>query len=406
MSQLLEEVDLGEESVELTNEGIEEGARRGAGVPAIHSPTFTNPAHKKASLVGDKAKAAEDETGGGGGHGDGDEETKGYADFEPGKKTGGCSRMSGVTHRHGSQMLLLFLAMLEWTQANSTGSEVCFDAASWARSFKQKQGFRVFSQGYQDSVLASLFHHEHLGTNKRKFVEFGFHVADVNGTANFSSVRGRHPTLRELPGYGANFELLQRKGWSGVRFDGDEHSALIPNMRQAFITPQNVVPLFRQHKIPLDVDYVSIDVDSCDLWIFLALTDVYRPTVITIEYNSNYAFNESLTNVCTSPSDGSFFTSGAFTKNHWGWSASLAAINKAATRRGYAVVWVEPWLDIFLVRLDRLCQPYGIPPLHQFEFATGLRLHVGRKPQRRHCRDRTSPSCGLDLFRKWIAEYH
>lgn len=172
------------------------------------------------------------------------------------------------------------------------------------------------------------------------------------------------------------------------------------------LRPQNVVAVFRQHKIPLDVDYVSIDVDSCDLWIFLALTDVYRPTVITIEYNSNYAFNESFTNVCTSPSDGSFFTSGAFTTNHWGWSASLAAINKAAKRRGYAVVWVEPRLDIFLVRLDRVCQPYGIPPLQQFEFATGLRLHVGRQAQQRHCHDRTSPSCGLDLFRKWIAEYH
>jgi hypothetical protein len=324
------------------------------------------------------------------------QDAKIYVDSKPCKKKEGCSRMSSV----------LFLAMLEWTRADSTGTEVCFDAASWARSFKYTQGFRVFSQGYQDSVLASLFHHEHLGTKKRTFVEFGFHVADVDGTANFSSVRGRHPALRELPSYGANSELLQRKGWSGVRFDGDELSALIPNMRQAYITPQNVVAVFRQHKIPLDVDYVSIDVDSCDLWIFLALTDVYRPTVITIEYNSNYAFNESFTNVCTSPSDGSFFTSGAFTTNHWGWSASLAAINKAAKRRGYAVVWVEPRLDIFLVRLDRVCQPYGIPPLQQFEFATGLRLHVGRQAQQRHCHDRTSPSCGLDLFRKWIAEYH
>jgi hypothetical protein len=88
---------------------------------------------------------------------------------------------------------------------------------------------------------------------------------------------------------------------------------------------------------------VSIDVDSCDLWIFLALTDVYRPTVVTIEYNSNYAFHESFTNVCTNPEDGKFFTSSQFTRggSHWGWSASLAAINKAASRRGYAVVWVE-----------------------------------------------------------------
>ena len=104
-------------------------------------------------------------------------------------------------------------------------------------------------------------------------------------------MKGRHPQLRELPSYGANSELLQRHGWSGLRFDGDESNhVLVPNLRRAFITPQNIVALFRQHNVSLDVDYVSIDVDSCDLWIFLALlTDVYRPTVVTIEYNSNYA---------------------------------------------------------------------------------------------------------------------
>lgn len=275
-------------------------------------------------------------------------------------------------------------------------SDTCFDAASWAQAFREQSGFRVFSQGYQDSVLRSLF--THIGTKNKEYVEFGFHVADVKGTANFSSVQRRHPSVRELPSYGANSELLQRHGWSGLRFDGDESNhILVPNLRQAFITPQNVVALFRQHNVSLDVDYVSIDVDSCDLWIFLALTDVYRPTVVTVEYNSNYAFNESFTNVCTSPEDDKFFTSTKFTQGHWGWSASLAAINKAANRRGYAVVWVEPMLDVFLVRLDKLCQPHGIPPLQQFEFATGLPLHAGKTPKQRD---------GHALFAKWIAEYH
>jgi hypothetical protein len=284
------------------------------------------------------------------------------------------------------------------TPADNIRSDTCFDAGSWAQAFREQSGFRVFSQGYQDSVLKSLFARRHLGTKNKEYVEFGFHLADVKGTATFSSVKGRHPEFREFPPYGANSELLQRHGWSGLRFDGDESNhVLVPNLRRAFITPQNIVALFRQHNVSLDVDYVSIDVDSCDLWIFLALTDVYRPTVVTIEYNSNYAFHESFTNVCTNPEEGKFFTSTQFTRNHWGWSASLAAINKAASRRGYAVVWVEPMLDVFLVRLDKLCQPHGIPPLQQFEFATGLHLHAGRTPGQN---DRDA------LFAKWIVEYH
>ena len=54
------------------------------------------------------------------------QDTKVCVDFElccVHEDSGLCSRMSSVTHRHGSQMLLLFLAMLEWTRANSTGPE-------------------------------------------------------------------------------------------------------------------------------------------------------------------------------------------------------------------------------------------------------------------------------------------
>lgn len=310
-------------------------------------------------------------------------------------------------------MLHAFLAIVSTNhKEHHPGSkEKCFQAAAWAHSFTKDAGFRTYSQGYQDSVLQSLFDSKHLGTGTKKYVEFGFHVEDIKGTASIKSAAGRHPTKKDLPAYGANTELLQRNGWQGVRFDGDEENKVaVPNMRQAFITPQNVVALFKKHELPLDVDYVSIDVDSCDLWIFLALTDVYRPTVISIEYNPNYGFNESLTNVCTSPADNQFFSSKAFTNNHWGNSASLLAISNAAERRGYAVVWVEPLLDVFLVRKDRLCD---WPPLQQFEFATGLKLHEGRIPKGKVTSSWPFSWFGLGhredgraIFRKWVAKYY
>ena len=52
---------------------------------------------------------------------------------------------------------------------------------------------------------------------------------------------------------------------------------------KAWMTPETVVSTFRRHGVPPDVDYVSIDIDSCDLWVFLALTDVYRPRLVSIE---------------------------------------------------------------------------------------------------------------------------
>merc|ERR1712166_307565 len=112
-------------------------------------------------------------------------------------------------------------------------------------------------------------------------------------------------SIAELSSAGANSELLQRQGWSGVRFDGDEEDrAKVPNMHKAFLTPFNVLHVFRAHNVTTEVDYVSIDIDSCDLWIFLALTDTYRPAVVSVEYQANYFFNESITNVCVAADRG------------------------------------------------------------------------------------------------------
>ena len=254
-----------------------------------------------------------------------------------------------------------------------------------------------------------------------QYVEFGFHVKDVQGTGPGSvmekAVAGRHPTVAELPPAGANTELLQRHGWSGVRFDGDEEDkARVPNMHKAFLTPFNIVHVFRSHNVSTEVDYVSIDVDSCDLWIFLALTDTYRPAVVTIEYQASYLLNESISNVCVRPQDPSnraFFSTNKFTKQHWGYSASLAALSKAGSKRGYSLVWVEPYLDAFFVRNDLLCrQADGTPSVWQFNkanygSATGLHIHAGRVPRYRDLTNLAKEfvASGQELVDAWTVKY-
>ena len=298
----------------------------------------------------------------------------------------------------------------------NTASGRCFDAASWATNFKIMHGWRKFSQGFQDSVLHSLFHESNLGTRNRQYVEFGFHVKDVEGSGP-GSVIGRHPTLAELPPAGANTELLQRHGWGGVRFDGDEEDkAHVPNMRKEFLTPFNIVQVFRKHNVTTQVDYVSIDVDSCDMWIFLALTDTYRPAVVSIEYQASYLLNESISNVCVRPQDPhyrAFFTTTKFTKQHWGFSSSLAAMVKAGTKRDYSLVWVEPYLDAFFVRNDLICrQKDGTPSVWQlneenYGFATGLPLHAGRVPRKRDLTKlaKTFVKDGQELLDTWTIKY-
>merc|ERR1712007_155981 len=105
-----------------------------------------------------------------------------------------------------------------------------------------------------------------------------------------------------------------------------------------------------KYAVPTDLDYVSIDIDGCDLWVFLALTLHFRPRVVSIEYNMHYDITQS--RVCSCElSSGEHYVHTGFDE----YGASLAAISKAALLRGYVVVQVIPPVDVVLVRSDLVC---------------------------------------------------
>ena len=58
-------------------------------------------------------------------------------------------------------------------------------------------------------------------------------------------------------------------------------------MYRRTITPDTVVEAFTSVHVPHDVDYVSIDIDSVDLWVFQGIirSHRFRPRVISVEFN-------------------------------------------------------------------------------------------------------------------------
>jgi len=231
-------------------------------------------------------------------------------------------------------------------------AQKCFDAHSWLEKFAMEESWHFYSQGDQDAVLNSLFSDEFLGTTNKNFVEFGFPDHD------FSTSYGNGRRLREEIGFN-NFLLL----------DGTSSNPEI-NLYRRFVTASNIVGIFDQFKVPHEVDYMSVDIDSCDLWLFFAITEKYRPRVMTVEYNSNYALEDYSTLRCADPT-----ATGAY---HWQgdniYGASLSAIELAAQKRGYSLVYVTPKLDAFLVRSDLLCPGTNVSKA-RFKAATSLPIH-------------------------------
>jgi hypothetical protein len=206
------------------------------------------------------------------------------------------------------------------------------------------------SQRGQDGILAELFRHIPTVNSPPFCVEFGFNAATLDG------------------GTGANVaSLVLDHGWQALLLDGGHENPAI-NLRQEFLTSANILGVFAKWGVPAQPDYISIDVDSTDLWLFRALLPHYRAAVYSVEYNANFPLELSVT--CAD--DPAFRWQGDRV-----YGASLRALSAVAREHGYSLVAVEPRLDAFFVRDDLLDDGSGVlaPPLEYWRPATGLRLH-------------------------------
>jgi hypothetical protein len=171
---------------------------------------------------------------------------------------------------------------------------------------------------------------EHAGVTDQRFVEIG---------------SGRS---------GGNAAMLAYEcGWSGLMVD--IVPTAIDDLRARFghnpgvvgvavaVSPDNLNPLLTEHGFTGDVDLLSIDIDSYDYWVLEALS-VCTPRLLIVEYNAGFGSQRAVTVPLNQPLAGA-------PKAYRG--ASLAALEKAARRKGYRLVVCDPTgVNAFFLRHD------------------------------------------------------
>ena len=125
------------------------------------------------------------------------------------------------------------------------------------------------SQGNQDAIIGSIF--AKMPPTHKYYVEFGFN------------------TNKQCTKSGPNTCKLWQNGWHGLLLDGKNENPEI-NLHAHQLTSKNIVGLFRRYGVPNDLDYLSIDIDSADLWLMRAIlaSGLFRPRLLSVEYNANY----------------------------------------------------------------------------------------------------------------------
>jgi hypothetical protein len=131
----------------------------------------------------------------------------------------------------------------------------------------------VFSQYGEDGVVEKIF--EIIQPTHKYAIEFG------------ASDGIEHNNMRRL---------VIEDGWGGLQIEGDMKLAQrnaynykdhYPRVRSihSFVYPGNIEIIFEDHDVPKDFDYLVIDIDSNDYYVWRAIQQ-YRPKLVQIEYNA------------------------------------------------------------------------------------------------------------------------
>ena len=190
------------------------------------------------------------------------------------------------------------------------------------------QRFRLRSQHEEDGITLALL--RAAGIEHRTFVEIG-----SGSTGGNSAI------------------LAYEFGWSGLMVDANRKA--VEGARQTFrfnpgvtvvkarLDTATINEFLTKHHVAAEVDFMSIDVDSFDYWLWKATT-VVSPRVLVMEYNGLFGAERAVT-VPDAPRPS------VAPKGYGG--ASLAALESLNRAKGYGLVLCEDaGVNAFFLRDD------------------------------------------------------
>jgi len=87
------------------------------------------------------------------------------------------------------------------------------------------------------------------------------------------------------------YQFIVNKKFKGLCIEGDKTKVKTLKLNTHFdiyngyITPENVLDIFSQYKVPIEIDVLKIDIDGYDLEVLRTIMTTYKPKIIIAEIN-------------------------------------------------------------------------------------------------------------------------
>lgn len=181
---------------------------------------------------------------------------------------------------------------------------------------------QLISQQGEDGIIEKIF--KVIGTTSKYYVDFG--ASDGHLCSNTKYLR-------------------EYCGWNGLQMDGRHEDPSI-NLFKEYVIAENIVPLLEKYNVPEEFDFLSLDIDYNDFYVWRALSRKFRPRVVCIEYNC--VFGPDQDKVIIYDSKGAWDCS-----DYYG--ASMLAMYRLGVHLGYTLVYQESnAVNLFFIRNDVL----------------------------------------------------
>ena len=221
---------------------------------------------------------------------------------------------------------------------NTYYQDIASPQLSQRTAFKNAE-YKVFSKYGCDGLLLYIF--SKIGVTNRTFVEIGIQDGRECNTANLSIHFGWKGLLIE-----GNKDWME----AAVRYYKKALGSMAGNVSiaHAMVTAENINTVLTEKAMTGEIDLFSVDIDSNDYWVWKAVT-VIKPKVVVIEYNASCGPTESL----TMKYDPSFKYQKFYRENPLYYGASVTALAKLGTEKGYVLVACDVHGgDAYFVRRD------------------------------------------------------
>ncbi len=197
-------------------------------------------------------------------------------------------------------------------------------------------GFRVFSQVDEDGIILFLF--SVIGTKNKLFIEIGTGDGMECNSANLAINFGWHGLFID-----ADSKAIE----AGIMYYSNNPDTNIfpPVFLSAKVNRENVNDLILKAGFSGEIDFLSIDIDGMEYWIWEAI-DCISPRVMVVEANGKFG-----TRSITVPYDHNWSYDAKVNPHYHG--ASLTALTKLADKKGYRLVGTNRFgFNAFFIRND------------------------------------------------------